>query len=558
MPIQISAPSGDIVEFPDGTPDDVIEKAMANEYGGGTPSTFSDMAKGFGTGIVQGAIGVASMPQDLGNWLGDKVGYGIDRLMGKTPEEAQATSDKAKALKDQSLFTPPSGAGITSAIEGVTGPMYQAKTVPGQFAQTTGQFVPGMLMGPGSWGQRIVNGVSAALGSETAGQATKGSWVEPYARLGGALLGGIAPNVSRRAVTPFPVNQERQRLLGIMDQEGVNLTAGQRTGSDNLGYMESELGGGATRRMMEQQGEQFTAAALRRAGIDAPRATPEVINQAFNRIGNEFDTLAARNVLPPDPTIATDVANAVTDYAALVPATAQPNAVRQYANDLLNAAQNGMTGAQYQSFRSRLTTLARNSSDPQLSQLYRSFAEALDDGMERNLATNGSPDLGAWQDVRNQYRNMLVIEQAATASGKNTAEGLIQPSQLRNATVQRQGRRNYARGQGDFADLARAGEATMKPLPNSGTTGRMMARAAGATVPTILGTVLGGASGLPGGQIIGGLLGSAVPFLEGRVLMSRPVQTYLGNQMLLGRGLPVAGQTVIPLLGTIPQISGPR
>lgn len=38
MPVRIEAPDGSIVEFPDGTPDDVIENAMRQEYGGGGQS----------------------------------------------------------------------------------------------------------------------------------------------------------------------------------------------------------------------------------------------------------------------------------------------------------------------------------------------------------------------------------------------------------------------------------------------------------------------------------------------------------------------------------------
>jgi len=38
MPIQIEAPDGSVVEFPDGTPDTVIENAMRQEYGGVQPS----------------------------------------------------------------------------------------------------------------------------------------------------------------------------------------------------------------------------------------------------------------------------------------------------------------------------------------------------------------------------------------------------------------------------------------------------------------------------------------------------------------------------------------
>jgi hypothetical protein len=521
------------------------------------PGYGEDMAKGFGAGVVQGAIGLAGMPQDLGRWLGEKAGYGMDRLMGISPEDAAATSEKARAISQASPLAPPSSQAMTQGFEGTFGPMYEPQTTPGQYAQTLGQFVPGMAIGPGSVAQRVVSGTSAALGSEAAGQATDGTAFEPYARLGGALLGGIAPDVARRAVTPMPIAPERAKQVKLLGDEGVDLTAGQKTGSKPLQYLENELGGGKAANVMERQGEQFTAAAAKRAGINADRLTPDVMDQAFTRIGGEFDNLAARNALPPDPTIATDVANAVTDYAALVPTAAQPNSVRQYASDLLNAAQNGMTGAQYQSFRSRLTTLARSSSDPQLSSLYRSFADALDDGMERSLAAAGSPDLGAWREIRNQYRNVLVLEKTMMGAGEKTAEGLVSPSQLRSATVQKQGGRNYVRGKGDFAKLARAGESTMKPLPQSGTAPRINAQNLGAGFTGLLGAGIGAAGGAQG-AMLGGLLGMGVPFAAGRALMSRPVQAYLANQLLPGRGLPAAQRAVIPLLGVAPQISGPR
>lgn len=73
--------------------------------------------------------------------------------------------------------------------------------------------------------------------------------------------------------------------------------------------------------------------------------------------------------------------------------------------------------------------------------------ESLDDAMQRSIAQNNPRDLGGWQQARRQYRNMLVVEKAATGAGENAALGLISPSQLRNATVQ-QGRRAFARGLG--------------------------------------------------------------------------------------------------------------
>ena len=142
-------------------------------------------------------------------------------------------------------------------------------------------------------------------------------------------------------------------------------------------------------------------------------------------------------------------------------------------------------------------------------------------------------DLGGWKNVRKEYRNLLVIERAGTGGGEVAANGIISPAQLRNATVMKQGRRNYARGKGDYAELARAGEAVMKAPPNSGTAARQAARLA----PNLLGGALGGTvGGSEGGGMEGALLGfaagTAAPYAMGRALLSKPVRGYLGNQAM--------------------------
>jgi hypothetical protein len=189
--------------------------------------------------------------------------------------------------------------------------------------------------------------------------------------------------------------------------------------------------------------------------------------------------------------------------------------------------QNGghMGGDQYVAMRSQLGADARAArNDPYLQEALQGHQEALDNAFERSLQAAGNPqDIAAMQEARRQYRNLMVIEKAATGAGQATAEGLISPSQLRNATVT-QNRRMYARGQGDFADLARAGEAIMKPLPNSGTAPRQYMQHAM--------SIIGGAAGGAAGGVPGALAGVAAPAIAGRVLMSRPVQAYLGNRLL--------------------------
>jgi hypothetical protein len=360
--------------------------------------------------------------------------------------------------------------------------------------------------------------------------------------LTGAGIGGVAPlaisgvtNAFRRAVTPLPVNAERQAAANVLRNEGVDLSAGQLSGSKGLRYAESEIGGNASENLMERQGEQFTNAALRRAGENAPRATPEVIDRAFNRIGQQFDGLAARNQIVPDQQLANDLQGAVTEYTSLVPEAMRAPVVHNVAQDIVDAMNRGpISGDAYQALRSRLDRAARTSrADPQLSDALRGLRESLDDAMQRSIAQNNPRDLGGWQQARRQYRNMLVVEKAATGAGENAALGLISPSQLRNATVQ-QGRRAYARGQGDFAELARAGEALMKPMPQSGTAPRLAARNLGTMIPAILGGGAGAGVGGPFGAMAGAAAGAAAPRIFGSLMMSPMGQRYLSNQLLAG------------------------
>src|SRR5438270_771317 len=89
----------------------------------------------------------------------------------------------------------------------------------------------------------------------------------------------------------------------------------------------------------------------------------------------------------------------------------------------------------------------------------------------RSCAPPAAADAAAWNEARGQWRNWKAIERASTGAGSATAEGYLSPSQLRTAVVG-QGRGAYARGEGDLAELARAGEAVLRPLPQSGTAPR--------------------------------------------------------------------------------------
>lgn len=367
-----------------------------------------------------------------------------------------------------------------------------------------------------------------------------------FGDMAGQVVGGVGAaglmGAARRAITPFPNQPIREGMAESLSSEGVDLTAGQRTGNKGLQYAESELGGAGAANMMEQQAEQFTQSTLTRAGIDAPRATPDVIDAAHARIGADFDQVAAQSTMTLDQQLATDIMGTLNDYDNFVPAGMQAPIIRHVVEGLSNRLNTSgmLDGATYQAYRTQLDSAARGAgANPYLQEALYGIRNAMDDAVERGLAQTNPDLVPVWQGARNQYRNLIVIENAASRAGENAAMGLISPANLRNALVQ-QGKRSYVRGEGDFADLARSGVATMTPLPNSGTAPRMAVRGVTAGIPSALGALAGNNLGGAPGALAGLAVGAAAPRVAGAAIMSKPMQAYLGNQVLRPSGQPAS------------------
>ena len=499
MPQHIDVPGMGIVEFPDGMSDDAISTAIKSNLAA-QPSTAEDVAKSGGIGLAKGGINLAGMSGDLANLLAlgsKKAGDYIGEKLGAGPSPEVA----APVL--------PTSEGIKKAVEEKTGEFYKPQTRAGKYSETVGEFLPASLLGPGGTLAKLGTGVAAGLGSEGAGQLTEGTKAEPYARIAGALAGGMAPTALGRAVTPLPTSPARQRLVDILGDEGVtSLTAGQRTGNKGLQYAEDMLGNapgaGQSAANIRQRGqEQFTEAAMRRAGA-GPDAVPEVLAANQQRLGDQFRDLSARNNLTPDNQFVADIVAAARNYRR-VPDSQQRQMVQGYIDDIIDHVNAGsMPGPQYQEMRSRLSRQANSlrQSDPTLSESLRDMRVALDNAMERSIPA-GSQDAQLWRQSRREYGAQKTIEKAASRAGEATAEGQLVPANLRNAIPKAGG--GYARGEGDFSELARAGGGVMQPLPNSGTAQRMQMQ---------------------------NLLMLPVTATVGRALMSRPAQAYLGNQLL--------------------------
>lgn len=512
----VTSPYGDItVQHPDGaSEDDIINYAKQNysPQASAPSSTAYDIAASGAAGIGKGAAGLLGLPADAANAFGyyrDKyVTNPIVKAMGGTPQTEDQLSTNPLA--------PYGSANIQKQIENVTGEFHKPETTAGKYAESVGEFLPGAVAAPGGIVSNAIRyGVMPGLASEAAGQATQGTSYEPYARAAGAIAGGMINPA--RAVTPLPASEARNAMVNTLNNEGVtSLTAGQKTGSEPLRYLESAssaapMGGGGASRIQAEGQHQFTEAALDRAGT-GPVATPEVLSQNYQRLGKQFNDLAARNSIIPDPQLITDLTSAVKDYQR-VPPSQQRSIVENYIDDISKHVQSGsLPGPEYQEMRSRLSRQSNSlrNSDPTLSGALGDIRDSLDGAMSRSISPQ---DKDLWQQTRQEYGAQKVLEKSASRAGEATAEGQITPANLRN-TIAGENRGAYARGQGPFNELARAGVGVMSPLPNSGTAQRMNAF-----------NILG---------IVNGLTGGALPAITGHALMSKPVQSYMSNQLMHG------------------------
>lgn len=535
--ITVKLPDGATAQFPDGTPMDVMKAAIAKKYpptasavaapppvpAQQTPPAQQDWANnpiadqlsaGFTAGV--NAIPIA----------GPSILSGLEQLKAKV----QGRSAEDVAATDQAQVEANPVASTVGTVAGTVLPFMGAGAIPGV----------GRALGmTGGLGSRI--GLGAASGSVIGGadSLARGSTTEEAgqsAALGGAL-GAAFPLAGaglRRLVSPFASSASQRAAAQTMQNEGVTLTAGQRTGSKKLKYLESELGGGAAETLQERQGREFTRAVLRRAGVNADSAEPQVIDQAFTDIGGEFDRLAANNSIRADRRLMGDLQRTWYDYAAVTPKTARAPIVAQAISEVAGevSAQGGViAGNFYKTTRSRLDRLARSMTDPEAKAALRDVMGALDQGMERTIAATNPGDLGAWRAVRRNYKNMLVIEKAATGAGEQAAAGIITPARIRSAAIQ-QNRRTYARGNNDFTDLANAAVQTMTPLPQSGTAPRLAARGFSA-IPAAIGAAAGSPGGLLGAAA-GAVAGAAAPAIAGRAALSAPGRAILSNQLMAG------------------------
>lgn len=241
----------------------------------------TDVAKSLPTGVVEGVTGMVGLPGSLYNMI---------------PENLRSPTSMLRNL--------PTGEGMNQGIRDQIGyDYYQPQTVPGEYARTLGEFLPGGVA-PGGVGAKIASVAVPAFASESAGQIARGmnggrpdTDAENFARLLGGFGGGLGvgavgaarsgANIAMRGaaegVTPQQLElaaqlRQRARTMGI-DLTNAEALQQVTNGGTGLGRLQRVVEG-QTSRMAPMFGqrpgqvEQAIAGELNRLG---PSVEPSML-----------------------------------------------------------------------------------------------------------------------------------------------------------------------------------------------------------------------------------------------------------------------------------------
>lgn len=462
-----------------------------------------------------------------------------DNLLRMMAEGATFGGNKAIAAGTQKVLGATDGSETMEGQRAITAQTREETGALGTAAEIAGGIGSGMLIPGGAvntLGKALMTGAGTGVVTTT-GQTYFDTGEMPTTQqvVAGGLLGAGAGAVGYglgRLMQRPNLDADTMKKVNLLNQEGIDVTSGQATGSATM--LRREAGATGAPELYEKQLKNFSKAALRRAGImaDDGRLDPMVLDDAFKITGGRMDKLAANNnMMGPEGkkeliTLMRQTADIAHNYKQGVEATAPiiDNAYKQIAK----AAKRGtFSGDDFQRITSELEAAARG--NPRLAPYAREARRAIQDAMERYISVTNPADAQLWKAVNRQYSNLLVVQEAFTRAGRDAANGLITPSNLAASTKMLQGKTRFARNMTDFDDLARAGAAILRPLPvgahaNPQEIAKLVGRKLTAAATTGGTALLGGMGPLAAGaSAIGGLVASEGLSSIGGRLATMPV-----------------------------------
>lgn len=473
MTQRIQAPDGTFVDFPDGTDDATISKAMTSAYpktqaAPVAPAATPDKgtwAQDEGEGFRQGAVTpIANLSSVVESGL-KKLGVPVEAIdhavsWGSTGEEMKA-EEKAKEVAADKKGIKPGTLGRIAGGMAVTAP-----AIVGAGMLTANPFLAAAVGG-------------AASGALESNAKTPGGVVTDAA-LGGAT-GGLT-DIGGRA-TAAAIYPHIRPMVNALLKRGVSLTPGQITGGVLHRLEDAATSfpviGDLLKNATKRGDDSYNIAAVNEALGHINDAVPksmaaghDAIQYAQDAFQKEYATTLSQMPLKADRQFATDV-HGLGTLARNLPPDHRSTFAALIKNEVIDKfGQSGaISGSTFKDIDQVLGKEARDfSSAPNpYDRKYGSAVRELQANL-RDLAARNHPDQAAHlSQVDAGYANLMRVETAA----KGTTLGVFKPNTLKAATVQMDSsarKRASAAGNAKMQDLATAGADVMnRTVPDSGT-----------------------------------------------------------------------------------------
>jgi hypothetical protein len=173
--------------------EDAAVAALTGASSSSPETTLAGVGKAAWSGLREGAAGLAGLPADAINLVG--------QMAGRGDQTAQFAKDYGSEA-------------MRGRIEGATGEMYQPQTGVESVVNTAFSFAPGVIGGGASLPVKLATRMALpAAAAEGAKALTAGTAAEPYAPIAGGLFGlaggmGIERAITRPAVAARPTRAD--------------------------------------------------------------------------------------------------------------------------------------------------------------------------------------------------------------------------------------------------------------------------------------------------------------------------------------------------------------
>lgn len=165
--------------------------------------TLKDVGSSAATGLAQGTIGLVGLPGTVDDIINGGLTAGANWLTGANRRPTKSSL---------------SGEALNQKVSNLVGGYHEPQTTAGDYAQTIGQFAPGVIGGPAGLIPKVASVVVPALASEALGQATRGTGLETPARIAGALLAPVGVGALKRGGTSLANALSGKKAASVVDE----------------------------------------------------------------------------------------------------------------------------------------------------------------------------------------------------------------------------------------------------------------------------------------------------------------------------------------------------